>query len=229
MEKFINKKAEITNKDIVKEFVYDSVVVLTVDITYPQIKLKDSPITEFRINQRYEQQAKRYFKYASTKLLKDAIAQYNYSKQNNYPIRAFDAVMQYSVTLNDNCHLSTYYDQYEYTGGAHGITYRASDNWNIQTGRYLTLKDLFKNIKNYKKIVLDQILIMAHDMSDILFENYQELIVKNFNEKSFNLKPHTLSFYYQQYEVGPYASGIITFDIPYKKLGIEQPHCEITK
>lgn len=231
MEKLKNQKAEITNEKIQKEFIYKDTVILTVDITYPQVKLDNSPKIENKINRTYEKQATSFFRYASTRLYKSAIKDYNYSVENGFPIRPYDAVMVYTITLNGNCHLSTYYDRYEFTGGAHGITYRASDNWSLQTGQYIMLKDLFPNSKNYKAIILEQIIKMADKdfikNPGMFFENYKELIVKSFNEESFNLKPHTLSIYFQQYDIGPYVSGFITFDIPYKTLGIEAPKCMI--
>ena len=229
MEKNINKKAEITNQEIKKEFNYKSTIVLTLEITYPQIKLQNNPLVEKKINRKYQNQANSFLKYASGKLLKGAISEYNYSMKNGFPFRPYDAVMQYTVTLNDNCHLSTYYDQYEYTGGAHGMTHRASDSWNLQTGQYIKLKNLFPNSKNYRQIILDEIIIIAdqefNKNPSMFFEDYKELIVKSFNEESFNLNPHTLSFYYQHYDIGPYSSGIIVFDIPYKTLGIDAPSC----
>lgn len=229
MERFKNQKAEIINEKIKKEFVYKETIILTVDITYPQVELNDSPRIENKINRTYEKQANKFFRYAKTKLYRDAIKEYNNSVKNGFPIRPFDAVMVYTITLNDNCHLSTYYDQYKYTGGAHGITYRASDNWNLQTGQYILLKDLFKRSENYRELIIEQIIKMADKEFSknpgMFFENYKELIVKSFNEESFNLKPHSLSIYYQQYDIGPYASGFITFDLPYKTLGLEPPKC----
>ena len=50
------------------------------------------------------------------------------------------------------------------------------------------------------------------------FDDYQDLIKKNFNPQSFYLTPNGLVIYYQQYEVGPYAAGIIEFTIPYEQI-----------
>ena len=52
-------------------------------------------------------------------------------------------MMTYSVELNEGCHLSTYYEQYAYTGGAHGTTelfgraLRLVQTGNLQTYAFL--------------------------------------------------------------------------------------------
>lgn len=90
------------------------------------------------------------------------------------------------------------------------------------------MRDLFPRGTNYRRLVLEQILKQADKMMEenpILFEDYRQLIVKYFDPDSFNLTPKGISVYYQQYEIGPYASGIITFEIPYESLGIDKPMC----
>jgi hypothetical protein len=63
-------------------------------------------------------------------------------------------------------------------------------------------------------------------MPGIYFDDYKKLIVENFNPQSFIITPDSLDFYYQQYDIAPYASGIIVFSIPYEDLGIPKPHCK---
>lgn len=229
----LNSKADIESKNITKKFSNDAVTLVTLDMSYPEITLKDNDVAQNRINRRYQLTAKNFYTYVSTTLVKNANQEYEDSISNDFPFRPYDAVLKYTVTLNASCHLSTYFDRYEYTGGAHGITYRFSDNWELQTGERIEMKDLFRPGENYKEKITAQIIKIAEkEMQDnpyIYFEDYKSLIVKYFNEKSFNLKPKTLSVYYQQYDIGPYVSGIIVFEIPYESLGIEKPSCIKTK
>lgn len=231
MPRTINIRANIKVRKIKKDFEFNSVVMLTVDIEYPEISLKQSPIIQFLINRAYKNEAEKFYKYAEDTLLKDAISNYKQSIANNYPFNPFDAVMKFTVTLNKSCRLSTYFDKYEYTGGAHGNTIRTSQNYNLQSGRKIQLKDLFGRGENYRKIVLDEILKIAEkNMSEspgIYFEDYKNLIVKYFNPQSFNLTPNAVAIYYQQYEIGPYVSGIVTFSIPYEDLGVKKPTCSM--
>lgn len=228
MKDNLNYKAEITSREIQRKFTYASTVVLSLDISYPTIKLVKSPIIQFLINQNYLRQAQNFNNYAEKTLVKNAVQEYKDSVQNGFPFRPYDAVMKYTVTLNKSCHLSTYFDKYEYTGGAHGNTIRNSDNFDLKTGRRVRMRDLFPRGTNYRRLVLEQILKQADKMMEenpILFEDYRQLIVKYFDPDSFNLTPKGISVYYQQYEIGPYASGIITFEIPYESLGIDKPMC----
>lgn len=121
--------------------------------------------------------------------------------------------MNYTITKNMNSLLSAYFDQYEFTGGAHGNTLRSSVTWNLNTGRILSMSDLCN-----PQVVLGEILelarIQAKENPYLYFENYEELIISNFNEEHFYLTPNGISVFYQQYEIGPYASGIIVFEIP---------------
>ncbi len=225
----LNNKAEIVSQNITKKFSNEAVVLITLDMSYPEIKLKENEVAQNRINRHYQLFAKEFYTYVSTTLLKNAQQEYEDSISNDFPFRPYDAVMKYTVTLNASCHLSTYFDRYEYTGGAHGNTLRTSDNWDLQTGKYIELKDLFKPGEDYKSIITKQIIMLAEKENAenpyIYFDNYKELIVQYFNEKSFNLNPKTLSVYYQQYDIGPYASGIIVFEMPYASLGINKPRC----
>ncbi|MDP4152043.1 MAG: DUF3298 and DUF4163 domain-containing protein [Bacillota bacterium] len=229
MQKKYNEKAIITNKDIQKDFTYLSTVMITLDISYPAVKLIQNPSPENRINRHYRLDALDFYRYASTTLFKGAINEYRDSIKNDFPFRPYDAVMKYFISLNGSCHLSSYTDRYEYTGGAHGNTIRSSATFDLKSGRQLELRDLFKRGANYRYDILKNITEQAEkNLSEnpgIYFEDYKQLIIENFNPKSFYLTPEALAVYYQQYEIAPYSTGIVVFEIPYSKLEINPPRC----
>jgi hypothetical protein len=100
--------------------------------------------------------------------------------------------------------------------------------YDLQTGQKIRLQDLFRPGQNWRRLIIEQIMLIADKrMSEdpVYFDNYRELIVKNFNENSFYLTPAGVVIYYQQYEVGPYAIGIVEFEIPYSDLGLTSPAC----
>lgn len=233
MRNILNTSANITTKKIKKKFNHKGVNILNVDIEYPYIKLSKSYIVQKKINDNYFLIAKKFYNKATKILLPMAIEQYLQSIKESYPFHPYDAVMKYTITQNSNCILSTYFDQYEYTGGAHGMTLRTSTTYSLQTGDNITLKNIFKGILNYKSILIDEIKKQAEknilDNPGIYFENYLELIEKSFNENSFYLTEDAINIYYQQYDIAPYATGIVVFSLTYKELGIKPPYCKIFK
>lgn len=223
-----NRSAEITMRETRRELTYGSTVVLTLSIRRPQVRLRGNPQAESRINRHYEMQASRFMNRATTTLYRMAVQQYRDSQANGFPFHAYDCVMQVTVTYNRNCHLSSYTDQYEYTGGAHGNTLRLSDTFSLRTGARLSLSDFFPRGTNLQRVFLGQILAQAeHNMQQepgIYFDNYRALIVQYFDSDSYYLSPEGVNIYYQQYQIAPYSTGIVVFTVPYSVLGW-RPDC----
>lgn len=226
---FVNNSANIVTKRIKKGFNYKDKLMVNVDIEYPNISLPKGYLVQAKINSNYSKIANSFYHYAANILLPNAIEQYENSIKLDYPFNPYEAVMKYTVTLNNNCTLSTYYDQYEYTGGAHGNTLRTSDNFNLQNADNIKLKDLFNTNVNYKNLLIKEIIIQADENlakdPGIYFDDYKKLIIENFNENSFYLTEKAVNIYYQQYDIAPYSTGIVVFSIPYKNLEIKGPHC----
>ncbi|NLJ59164.1 MAG: DUF3298 and DUF4163 domain-containing protein, partial [Tissierellia bacterium] len=135
------------------------------------------------------------------------------------PFNIYNAYMVHEITYNENCFLSMYIDKYEYTGGAHGTTERSSYTWELWNGTNLSLRNFFKPGTDYRDFIIEEITRQAdrNNRQDpyLYFDDYRSLIIKNFNEDSFYLTPEGITIYYQQYDIGPYVSGIIEFTIPY--------------
>lgn len=233
MRNILNTSASITTKRIKKKFNHKGENILNVDIEYPSIKLSKSYLVAKKINDSYFLIAKKFYNKATKILLPMAIEQYLQSIKEGFPFHPYETVMKYTITQNSNCILSTYFDQYEYTGGAHGMTLRTSNTFSLQTGDNITLRSIFKGKLYYRSILIDEIKRQAEknilDNPGIYFENYLELIEKSFNENSFYLTEDAINIYYQQYDIAPYATGIVVFSIPYKDLGIKAPSCKIFK
>ncbi|HBB28743.1 MAG TPA: DUF3298/DUF4163 domain-containing protein, partial [Clostridiales bacterium] len=124
---------------------------------------------------------------------------------------------------NDNCFLSLYTDKYEYTGGAHGNTIRTSNTWELCTGQNIYLYCFFKPYTDYTHMLIQEIIAQAEENLKenpfIYFDDYKNLIIKNFNPHSFYMSPDGITIYYQQYDIAPYSTGIVEFTIPYTKIG----------
>lgn len=213
--------ANIKMYDFEHTFKYNNVEVLTLSIKYPIITMSYNPYVEQIINNQITMEVNEYIRY-SKHLYNQAIRGYMDSQTNNYPFHEYGAYMEYKITYNENCHFSLYVDKYEFTGGAHGTTVRTSDNWDLCTGMHLSLNNILNPYKNNRQIITDEILRQAEynyeKNQGIYFEDYQGLIFRNFNENSFYLTQKGITFYYQQYDIAPYATGIVEFTVPYSSI-----------
>jgi len=225
----LNYAAAIKMRRINRDYRYGGVIMLTLSAEYPEVLLPYNPRAQAVINREISAQVGEFIRYASGELYKDAIEHYKYTQENGYPFNHYDAVLNYTLTYNQNCYLSLYHDRYIYQGGAHGNTVRASDSRSLTSGRRLTLESIFQSGQDYRALLIEQILILADEQMQqnpgIYFEDYRTLIAENFNEQSFYLTPDGLAVYYQQYDIAPYSSGIIVFTIPYEVVGW-YPVCE---
>jgi len=221
--------AEIINNKTYKEFDYSEIIVLTTTIENFKITTLNA-IANFLINRSLIRQSNSFSLYNARELYPQAIQNYNYAMQNNYPFNAFEAYMKYILSYNKNCLLSYYYDTYNFTGGAHGNTIRLSDTFSLVTGKMIPLSAYFKSMTYYRAKIINLILAQAvqnyTNDNNLYFDNYKDLIVQYFNPRSYYLSEYGLVIYYGQYEIGPYVSGIVEFTIPYNELDFP-PTCEI--
>ena len=223
-------KARVMEREIKRTLKFRDKEMLNIEISYPQIELDGGYFAQRRINLYFSQKAQRLLRTSIRRLYPQAVRQYLESIRNGYPFNPYQLVSKYTVTFNEECHLSLYTDTYEFTGGAHGTTLRTSDTFDLRTGQRLPLSSFFKRGVNYKKMLIDEIKKIAeYNMSKnpgIYFDNYKELIEKNFNEESYFISPQGINIYYQQYDIAPYSTGIVVFTVPYKTLQIDKPDCK---
>ena len=218
----------ITLKDVI---IYNNSPILKYTVEYPEFMSRNCSVGLGIINRYYKKSALEYKKYILTTILSAAISDYKNSIKNGYPIHEYEVMQVYTVTYNQSCTISLYMDRYEYMGGAHGITQRSSQTWNTQSGRQLQLKSLFQCNENYISDLKNEIIMQIKEQieagNNYYFDNYEELVMKTFNPKSFYLTPKDLVIYFQQYDIAPYVSGIVEFYIPYKNLGVQWPYCQL--
>lgn len=219
-----------------KDLLYQNEIVLSYTIKYPKFLMPNTStaITEKceqfinQLNMYYSIKTIMYEKNHIKQLYQMAIEDYELSKANSYPIRKYEVYTVFTVTYNQNCILSLYTDQYEYTGGAHGMTKRMADNWDLIKEERIELSELFPGRKDYKEYIINTIIKQIEqdiaNGNNIYFENYAELVNKYFDSNNFYLTEEGVVIYFDLYDIAPYASGILTFTIPYTENGPTLPH-----
>ncbi len=131
----------------------------------------------------------------------------------------------YSPTRIDNKVLSLFGTQVTYSGAIHPDRVCASASYDLKTGDVLTLASIMHkdaSLASFCELVLESLKQMSE--GDYLYENYEKTVQKRFSvdpatDEDWYFTQNGLCFYFAPYEIAPYASGIITVEIPYEELG----------
>lgn len=196
-----------------KNLIYKGKIILKYRIEYPQI-LKNENFNVYNYKKAMNLQKK-----CEGPLFEEAKELFDSNIENGYPIMMYEIVSTFTITYNYGMLLSLFIDEYIFSGGAHGSTLRTSQNWNLQDNHLIKLHEWFAN-PNYVSYIIssinDQIEKNVKNGNNIYFENYCCLTSKNFMVENYYIKDGMITVYYQQYDIGPYSSGIISFYIENK-------------
>ncbi|RDY25738.1 DUF3298/DUF4163 domain-containing protein [Romboutsia weinsteinii] len=143
-----------------------------------------------------------------------------YSKSDkDYVKYQYEAYSNYNVTYNKNNLISIPITTYEFTGGAHGMTYLKSFNYDLKTGEELKLSDIFKEEVDYKKITNAFIKNEISKTPGNYFDG-EEGFKGISDNQNFYLEDDGVVVYFSLYEIAPYSSGIPKFKLSYKDFGM---------
>jgi hypothetical protein len=218
------KNVEITGQTILEKLMYHGAEMVDVNISYPAVGSDAAPPhCARRVNARYEREAQEQRLYAGESMYDDAVADYAAAVQNGYPFHTYELMQVYAVPLNAYPLLSLYFDVYRYTGGAHGMTERSSDTWDLARCRKLEMKRLFARGYDYARPIFAYVEAEAErrmaDGEAQYFDGLADNIVRYFNEKNYYLTCQGLVVYYPLYSIAPYYVGIQEFTVPYGMFG----------
>lgn len=126
-----------------------------------------------------------------------------------------------SVARSDERIVSLLDDTWEYTGGAHGTSYREGLNFDAQSGKQLTLPELFIDYENFKEDAIEHIVYdLQENYGEELFEDYAETVEglwKGDMEPEWYLDGSGIVILLQEYSVGPYSLGIPEIHLSYSE------------
>ena len=195
------------------EIKYVGNTILKYKIVYPYLTSDRFSSGLWKINKFYADKAHTFQRYVNKTLKTDAITNLAINRLSNYPVNAYEALMEFTPTLlNDNM-FSLYTDQYIYAGGAHGSTARSSETWNLKSGERIPLTDFHPDLSIVKKDIISQINEQMKSGDNYFFTNYTELVKQNFHPENYYLTPDGMIVFFQEYDIAPYAAGIVTFEI----------------
>ncbi len=112
--------------------------------------------------------------------------------------------------------LELYSDEY-YFGAAHGMPSKTFAKINLINGRFYELEDLFIKESNYVGRLSEIVenMIKKDPQYSYVFPGVYQGIAPN---QPFYVNDDTLYLYFAPYEIGPYAAGFPTFQIPFSEI-----------
>ena len=136
---------------------------------------------------------------------------YGYTSDSSIEfLRADDKVLSFSDTT------------YSFTGGAHGNGGSEQRVYDVRTGEELGLSDVVADKAALEAFVVDY-LEENYGSEDMLLEGWEDAVAAAFSEglkHSFGLTPEGIRISFDPYEIGPWALGTVTVDVPYTAEGI---------
>jgi len=114
---------------------------------------------------------------------------------------------------------------YDYTGGAHGMPYWIPYTFDLETGEELGLSDIVaNNEEEFKKIVTAEFTEMYNVDPGMYWDNAVENVHEwTSMESPFYLSEEGLVIYYGPYDLASYAAGFQEIIVPYEELELYIP------
>ena len=130
----------------------------------------------------------------------------------------YETYFDYRVKYNQNGLLSAVFMDYQYTGGAHGLTVQSSRTFNLETGAEYRLADLFASDAGYVPFINNTIRTEIDERAreGLLYELTPFETIRE--DHDFYLSNDAVVIYFQQYEYWPYAAGIQEFPVGFETL-----------
>ncbi|WP_223069848.1 PdaC/SigV domain-containing protein [Paenibacillus caui] len=176
----------------------------TVSIQYPELSgLADTGVQD-RVNQMFKNRAAAY---AEDSLKRSAELGLGPMGAKN------EFAGSYTVEYNRNGVVSFRMLNYEYTGGAHGMSYLEGITLRLSDGKQLQLSDLLKDSPEYKSVIDAKVAARLKQDPGYLggFETIGD-------KPGFYIKDEGIVIFFQLYEYLPYAAGFPEYYIPFSAL-----------
>lgn len=196
-----------TPNDSINQQINENIIQLAFEYKNLQPQTAVDSFTNYYLN-KYHEELTPY--YTEDKQKGEVGGWYNYQYElNSNIVAAQDSVWGYQL------------ERITYEGGAHGSHTITYINYHKATGRQLTLEDVFGT--DYEK-PLSQVLLTAlqdklqmHSL-DELHDNGFLTWTDMYPSKNFLLAPEGIKFYYNAYEIAPYAVGPTELILSYETL-----------
>ena len=214
--------AEIKTEKIEDLLFYETKPILELKLEYPQVFGNIHGNCENKFNSYYLKAAERTNLYLRTELYKKAVITYKSSLKTGFPFDFMIFEKTFKETLNNHYFISIYFDTFKFEGGAHGLTTRKAETWNINMGGIVNLGSFFVKGFNYGKFICDEISKnIKNDLENpesVYYKNAPERCKRLFDERRYYLSDTGFIFFFPS-SIAPYYAGIRTFEVPFTEFG----------
>ncbi|MBF4694594.1 DUF3298 and DUF4163 domain-containing protein [Fusibacter ferrireducens] len=123
--------------------------------------------------------------------------------------------LSYNIYTNNEKILSFGLYDYQYTGGAHGLSSGNFYSYDLELGKQIEIKDLFEPKFDYITYINDCIYRkIDQEVKNDPDSNYAYYDFNGIDENiKFYIEDNELVIFFDQYEIAPYAAGTPTFKI----------------
>ncbi len=200
----------------------DGTSIYTSVIVYPVVSIEGNEATAEKINADIQTRVDAFR--ADTMVLDMAKEGYQYTltEESEYPFLGYSSDLDYTVTRADSNVISFAVTYYDFSGGAHGNFGTIGVNYNSRTGELIDFAELSENADSFHAdtFAFIQELAASESYQEKFFPetSAEELESALYADEKWYFSTSGLVFISDPYALGPYASGAITFTIPYHDL-----------
>jgi len=104
-------------------------------------------------------------------------------------------------------------------GGAHGSTRCEAINFDLGSGERITLDSVFSVERDtYVDFIKQYVLTEMRKDPDAYFSTEDGALDDSLDTEQFLITATGIRVFFQEYDIGPYTTGVPTFDIPYSEI-----------
>lgn len=169
------------------------------------------------INRYYRRVAERWKRRWNRELYLQACLDLARCAAEGTAFRPWQAAVDTCVTLDDGEVFSLWQEGRERQGKRPEFLARRGDSWRVRTGAPVTLAEVFRGEKRWRRWVLEQVARQVErrqkDGQSLLFPNCAELAKKQFDPERFWLEEDHVQIFYQPEVLGSRVEGVIAVPI----------------
>lgn len=156
-------------------------------------------------------EAKRELVEADFENIKDC-ARTDYADNAEYFFGPYETFSNIYIKRVDSKVLSVEEDYYYFSGGIHGSSTYGGYNWDVATGKLLTLKEVITDVNRLPELLADKLALKYPDIT-VFADDTEKMFAEYLSPDAayhftWTLEHDGIVFYFGHYEIASYADGL---------------------